>query len=168
MESNRRLLQHCLAASTSPETGSAVNSGQPVPRLRRILSCQEPLAATAAFFAGVVLLAACGAQAPGEGPTGTYATDVHGAAAPFNGHWAITYAASGSETVDFNGAEFVQEKASFTKDYVTFHGGTGPHACPAPGKYRWKITGHKLRFTLVSDTCPGRVTTLAHPLTQQG
>ena len=137
-------------------------------RLGRVPHCQGPLTATAAVFASVVLLTACGTTSAGNGPKGTYATDVHGPSGPFTGHWAITFTNGGSETVDFNSAEFVQEKASFTKDYVTFHGGTGSHACPAPGRYRWKLDGQELRFTLVSDTCPGRVTTLARPLIKQG
>jgi hypothetical protein len=54
-------------------------------------------------------------------------------------------------------------------NHVTFHDVSGPFRCKdaqATGRYAWKITGTKLRFTRLADKCPGRSTLLTATYTR--
>jgi hypothetical protein len=68
-----------------------------------------------------------------------------------------------------NGGTAVVGSLSVAGNRVTFHDLGGPLACRGAqvnGTYTWKVTGAKLVFTRVKDTCVGRRTILARPFTR--
>jgi hypothetical protein len=68
-----------------------------------------------------------------------------------------------------NGGTAVVGSLTVVGNKVTFHDLGGPLACRGAqvnGTYTWKVTGAKLVFTRVKDTCVGRRAVLAHPFTR--
>jgi hypothetical protein len=65
-----------------------------------------------------------------------------------------------------NGGTAVVGSLTVAGNRVTFHDLGGPLACHGAqvnGTYTWKVTGTKLVFTRVKDTCVGRRTVLSYP-----
>jgi hypothetical protein len=60
----------------------------------------------------------------------------------------------------------VKGKDTITGNEITLHDKSGSDVCPTPGKYKFKLTGTKLKFTKISDSssskCIGRVDVLTH------
>jgi hypothetical protein len=124
-----------------------------------------------AVLPAAVALTGCGGTTHATAPLdGTYAANVHESTqGTFNGHWAMTFSKNNALSVSWNGTRFDTGKVSFDKNVVTFVSDRGGlHACPTPGRYRWSLAGQTLHFRLISDTCPGRVITLAIPFRKQG
>ena len=117
-----------------------------------------------------VAVAAALALAPAvlgaAGLTGTYsgklATKV-AKNATLNGTWKLTFAAGGKYTIARNGVSLIHGTAAFASGgKITFGHESGPAACPAsePGSYRYAVNGKTLSFSLVKDTCTGRLAVL--------
>jgi hypothetical protein len=122
--------------------------------------------AYAAILAASLVLA-CSAVAAG-GLTGTYKTKITGSK-HFNGTWTLQFTKKGAYTVKHNGKVEVTGTFTSTDSKLTFlKGDKGPGACPGVGKYEWDLTGKKLKFTRISDSCSGRRTVLSHTLTKAG
>jgi hypothetical protein len=101
--------------------------------------------------------------------SGTYATtlvstDVAVTSNRMAGDWTIGFGSSGILTVtappDFTGTysgySFDVSGSQFTTDLF------GEDVCSTllPGTYRWSLSGGRLAFTVVDDSCPGRVAVL--------
>ena len=101
--------------------------------------------------------------------TGTYSTklvstDVAVTSNRMAGDWTIGFGSNGILTVDpppsftgtTSGYSFVVAGSQFRT--VLF----GQDVCSTllPGTYRWSISGDRLTFTVVDDSCPGRVALL--------
>jgi hypothetical protein len=87
-----------------------------------------------------------------------------------NGTWVLDFSPGKYSATD-NGHAVVKGKDSIKGDKITFQpGGSGQGKCPAAGKYKFKLSGSKLRFTVISDSnpkCAGRRDVLTHgPLTK--
>ncbi|HWF72441.1 MAG TPA: lipocalin family protein [Solirubrobacteraceae bacterium] len=117
-------------------------------------------------------LALCSVALAGGGLSGTYKTKVHTSAlqGALNGTWTIAFK-SGAYTVTDNGAAVIHGKYAVKGDKITLTDKSGKDACPAPGTYKFTLTGKKLRFARVSDSnpaCIGRVTVLGGKFTKIG
>ncbi|MEP7159335.1 MAG: hypothetical protein ABI797_07890 [Chloroflexota bacterium] len=101
--------------------------------------------------------------------TGTYATtlvstDVAVTSNRMPGDWTIQFGSSGILTVTtppgftgtYSGYSFVVAGSQFTTDLF------GQDVCSTllPGTYRWSLSSDRLTFTVVDDSCPGRVALL--------
>lgn len=121
-------------------------------------------------FAAIIaasLVLACSAVADG-GLTGTYSTKITGSN-QFNGTWTLQMTKKGTYTVKQNGKVGVTGSFTSTDSKITFlKGDKGPGACPGVGKYKWDLTGKKLKFTRISDSCSGRMNVLSHTFTKAG
>ena len=62
--------------------------------------------------------------------------------------------------VRLNGRQVAEMPFLTQGNQITFAEGTGPYACPGPGRYTWEATAAGLRFTSVEDPCVGRVAAL--------
>jgi len=105
------------------------------------------------------------------GVTGRYATTIRGDKAlggSLNGRWVVDFAKAGAYTITFKGAIVVRGRSSSTRSTVSFGHESGPASCPTAGRYRFAVTGRRLRLTRIADTCPGRIGVLAHTLTKTG
>ncbi len=81
-----------------------------------------------------------------------------------NGTWVIRLK-TGSYHVADNGKAEVNGKYKIKGHTITFKDTGGPGKCSGTGKYKFKLTGRKLKFTLVSDpsaSCVGRKGVLTH------
>ena len=94
---------------------------------------------------------------------GTYTTTITGKQpAALNGEWAIAIEKNGDYVIlkrisKTQGRVEVRGKALLNpKHVVTFTKEKGPLACKVVGKYRWTITGKRLTFARLHDTCGGR------------
>jgi hypothetical protein len=68
-----------------------------------------------------------------------------------------------------NGGTAVVGSVVIAGNRITFHDFGGPLACRGAqinGSYTWKVTGTKLAFGRLSDSCIGRRGVLAHTLTR--
>jgi hypothetical protein len=66
------------------------------------------------------------------------------------GVWEIKFAA-GRDTIILNGTVEGHGHYSILGSTLTFK---PKGTCHSPGKYKFKLTGNKLRFTKISDSCP--------------
>ena len=117
--------------------------------------------AVSAVLVALVAAAAAGAAAPKL--PGTYTTNISGKKpALLNGEWAIEIAKNGDYAIlkrisKTQGKVEVRGKALLNPNHlITFTKETGPLACKVVGKYRWTITGKRLTFERLHDTCLGR------------
>lgn len=81
-----------------------------------------------------------------------------------NGTWVLNLT-KGKYAATHNGKPVVHGKDSIKGNKITFQPGSGPGKCPAVGKYKFHLTGTKLRFTVISDSnpaCIGRRDVLTH------
>lgn len=94
----------------------------------------------------------------------------HALGGHLNGTWVLDFTPGKYAATD-NGHSVVKGKDSIKGDKITFQPGTGPGKCPTPGKYKFKLSGNKLRFTVIKDSnpkCAGRRDVLTHgPLTKE-
>jgi hypothetical protein len=119
-----------------------------------------------------VALAGCSAALAAGTLSGTYKTKIHTTAlqGAVNGTWTIAFK-SGAYTVTDNGATVIHGKYTIKTDKITLTDKSGKDACPAPGTYKFTLSGNKLKFTKVSDSnpaCIGRVTVLGGKFTKVG
>ena len=83
------------------------------------------------------------------GLTGTYTTKLTGTK-QFNGTWTLQFTKKGAYSVKHNGKVEVNGSFTSTDSKLTFlKGDKGPGACPGVGKYKWDLTGKKLKFTRI-------------------
>jgi hypothetical protein len=112
----------------------------------------------AVSFAAVVATAASASPDPG-----TYAATITGATpALLNGNWRMTFG-GGSYRITRNGKEAIGGFTSIRGARITLEDWFGPYACRGAqqkGTYRWAISGRKLTFAVVKDSCAGRRTVL--------
>ena len=95
--------------------------------------------------------------------SGTYETKI-AKPASVKGLWRVKFT-SGSDTVSLNGRPLIHGHYTISKSTITLKShGTG--ACTSPGKYTFTLSGKTLKFTKISDPCPGRPEVLAHPFTK--
>lgn len=94
----------------------------------------------------------------------------HALGGHLNGTWVLDFTPGEYATTD-NGHAVVHGKDSIKGHKITFQPGSGPGKCPTPGKYKFKLSGSKLRFTVIKDSnpkCAGRRDVLTHgPLTKE-
>lgn len=95
----------------------------------------------------------------------------HALGGHLNGTWVIDFT-PGMYSATHNGHAVVKGKDSIKGDKITFEpGGSGSGKCPASGKYKFKLSGNKLRFTVIKDSnpaCAGRRDVLTHgPFTKE-
>lgn len=116
----------------------------------------------------VVLLVMASSAVADSGLTGTYKTKITGSG-HFNGKWTLRFTKRGALTVEQNGNVEVTGSFTSTDSKLTFaKGEKGEGACQGVGKYKWDLTGKKLKFTRISDSCSGRRTVLSHTYTKAG
>jgi hypothetical protein len=94
------------------------------------------------------------------GLSGTYKTTI-ASPAPIKGKWKVTFT-PGAYTVSDNGNLVVKGIDAIAGRAITLMDKSGPGACKKPGKYTFAVTGKKLKFTKISDTCNGRPGVLSH------
>src|ERR1700678_3454132 len=124
--------------------------------------------ATIASF--LVALGLCSVALGASTLSGTYKAKIHTTAlhGQLNGTWTIAFK-NGAYTVTDNGKAVIHGKYTLDADKITLRDKSGPDACPAPGTYRFTLTGDALKFTKVSDSnpqCVGRVTVLGGKFTK--
>ena len=91
-----------------------------------------------------------------SGLKGTYAAKITGAPSPqLNGTWALKFSGSGY-TILLNGHAVISGSLSYEQGSILFTDKSGPLACKPKGSYRYILGGKTLRFTVYTDTCPGR------------
>jgi hypothetical protein len=80
-----------------------------------------------------------------------------------NGTWVLNFTA-GHYKATQNGSLAVKGKNTISGKKISFKDTAGPAKCSGTGKYKFKISGNKLRFTLVSEpsACVGRKGVLTH------
>lgn len=118
-----------------------------------------------ALAAMIVLGAASTALAAG-GLSGKYTTTIKGDSAlggQLNGTWVIHFT-KGAYHVSEDGHAITHGKDVVTGNTITFHDTGGMGVCPGTGKYKFKLAGTKLRFTVITDSssCAGRKGVLTH------
>ena len=118
-----------------------------------------------ALAAMIVLGAATTALAAGT-LSGKYTTTIKGDSAlggELNGIWAIHFTKGAYHVFD-DGHPLTHGKDTIKGNTITFRDTGGMGACPTVGKYKFKLTGNKLRFTVISDSssCAGRKGVLTH------
>ena len=95
----------------------------------------------------------------------------HAEGGHLNGTWVLDFT-KGKYAASDNGHPVVHGADSIKGDKITFQPGKGMDKCPAPGTYKFKLSGSKLTFTVVSDSnpkCAGRRDVLTHgPFTKVG
>ena len=103
----------------------------------------------------VVALSLCAVALAASSLSGTYKTKIHTTAlgGQLNGPWTINFK-SGTFKVSFNGKERIHGTYSIKGADITLKDGSGPDACPAPGTYKFKLSGKTLKFTKISDSNP--------------
>lgn len=106
------------------------------------------------------------ALAGGNLPLGKYTANIK-APARLKGIWVLNFTKGGKYAISDSGAVVVRGHFTSTSR-IYFSNETGPAACPQLGVYAWKRTGKTLKFTKVSDPCPGRAAVLSHPFTATG
>ncbi len=82
-----------------------------------------------------------------------------------NGTWVLKLTKSDKYSASLNGKLTDKGKATISGNKITFKDTGGPGKCPAPGKYKFKLTGAKLKLTAISDStaaCVGRKDVLTH------
>lgn len=81
-----------------------------------------------------------------------------------NGTWVIKLK-NGTYHVTDNGKAEVHGTFKITGDKVSVKDTGGPAKCSGTGKYKFTVTGNKVRFKLISDpssSCVGRKDVLTH------
>ena len=125
----------------------------------------------AAAIAAMIMLGAATTALAAGGLSGKYKTTIKGDSAlggALNGTWVIHFT-PGAYHVSENGHPITHGKNTIKGNTITFHDTGGTGTCPGTGKYKFKLTGNKLRFTVISDpaSCAGRKRVLTHgPLTK--
>lgn len=129
----------------------------------------------------LALLATSSAALAAAGLSGTYKTTITGEPGPlraFNGTFTVSFKAgksvtTGKYTWKHNGAFVSGGNYTISASTITFKDTSGafsmPYRCPGPGKYSFKVTGKKLKFTVISEdkNCFGRQVWLTkHPFTK--
>jgi hypothetical protein len=102
-------------------------------------------------------------------PHGTY-RGVVPSPLPLAGAWTLDFQGH-NETVTYKGAVVVQSEFTISGNKITFDDQSGPDACSVPGVYKFKLTGKKLNFTLLSDSsskCSGRELIFSETFTRVG
>ncbi len=97
--------------------------------------------------------------------SGKYKTKISGypSSAQLNGSWVIGFT-TGKYKVSYNGKTLGRGADSITGNTITFaKGGAG---CKGTGKYKFKLSGKKLKFSRISDSCFGRKAVLSHTFTK--
>ncbi|HMG35666.1 MAG TPA: hypothetical protein VKM94_17145 [Blastocatellia bacterium] len=76
--------------------------------------------------------------------------------------WSIKYEEGGKVTVSRNGELLVEGTYKVKGDELELTDKSGAMSCGADkaGKYKWKLEGKKLSFTMLTDECEGRATAL--------
>lgn len=121
-----------------------------------------------AIAAGVAVTLALSPAALAAGvPSGKYRTTI--TSGEEKGVWTFTFTKSGAYTVrgDFPG--LIRGKGKYSGTTMTFDhetNGTQETCGEAAGRYRFTITGRKLKFARISDSCEGRRSVLSHTLTR--
>jgi hypothetical protein len=93
---------------------------------------------------------------------GTYDAVIKSPNAALNGTWMIDFVADGTYVVakqPKTKAVLISGSSTVSGNRVTLVDKAGPLRCTgssATGTYSWKLTGKKLKFTKVKDTCGGR------------
>ena len=99
--------------------------------------------------------------------TGKYKTTIkHDSAlgGALNGTWVLRLTKGGYHVFQ-NGHAITHGTDTIKGHTITFRDTGGPGACPGTGKYKFNLTGNKLKFTLISDpktACAGRKGVLTH------
>jgi len=120
-----------------------------------------------------VLIAALAAgTALAAGLQGTYTTKLTDASLRFlNGSWTIKLGARGHYSLVHAGRTTARGTWSAAGSKLTVTDRSGFLSCPtskARGTYRWRLSGGKLKLTVIHDGCGGRETILtAHALTRR-
>lgn len=118
---------------------------------------------TAAILPTLALAGIAPAALATEHLSGTYTTRITKPAS-LKGLWTVKFTA-GADTVTLNGRPLIHGDYTISGSTITLKShGTG--ACTSPGKYTFTLSGKTLKFTKISDPCPGRPEVLAHPFTQ--
>jgi hypothetical protein len=96
----------------------------------------------------VVGMASAGEALASATISGTYRTTITKPAS-VEGTWTLDFKANGSVTVSLDG--------KVTGNHPSVKGSTltapGGHSCPTVGTYKIKLTGKKLKFTVIKDAC---------------
>jgi hypothetical protein len=110
------------------------------------------------------------AVAAGKLSPGTYRIDIsntHLLGGSLFGIWSIQFVPHSyyGYFVVHQNEQVVEGKDSIKGNKITFHDKSGTGACPGTGKYKFKLSGKKLTFTLISDpkpACIGRKDVLTY------
>jgi hypothetical protein len=89
-----------------------------------------------------------------------YAAVAAGRASRMVGTWEMAVDASGHAVIRLNGQQVVEMPYQMQGNQLTLAEGTGPFACSGPGRYTVEATAGNVRFTMVQDSCAGRVDAL--------
>lgn len=118
--------------------------------------------------AAVVVLGVAPAALASGGLSGKYKTKISHSSAlggGLNGTWVIHFTSGHFSAAD-NGHVAAQGTDSISGHTITFPRSTKPSGCHSKGKYKFKLTGSKLKFTRISDgsgsNCIGRKVVLSH------
>ena len=120
----------------------------------------------APVLAAMIVLSAASTALAAGGLSGKYTTTIKGDSAlggQLNGTWVIHFT-PGAYHVSEDGHAITHGKNTITGNTITFHDTGGIGVCPGTGTYKFKVTGTKLRFTVISDhsSCAGRKGVLTH------
>ncbi len=100
-------------------------------------------------------------------PSGKYKTKIshdHALGGELNATWVLDFTLR-EYKVFRNGKEFAHGVDEIIGMKIAFSAGTGHGSCMASGTYKFKLTGKKLAFTVISDSnpsCIGRRDVLTH------
>jgi hypothetical protein len=126
----------------------------------------------APFAALAALLALTATAFAAGGLSGKYKEKISGDSAlggALNGTWVITLT-KGHYKATENGHLIVKGTDTITGKKISLMDTSGPGKCSGTGNYKFKLSGHKLTFTVISDpsaSCAGRKGVLTHgPLTK--
>jgi hypothetical protein len=107
-----------------------------------------------------------------SGLSGKYKTVIHNnhlLHGGLNGTWVLKLS-HGDYHMTLNGEPAVHGTFTINKNVISLKDSPGPGSCPTTGKYKFKVAGDSLKFTLVSDStssnCIGRVDVLKHTFTK--
>jgi hypothetical protein len=116
--------------------------------------------------AAIAALAFSPAALAAGGLSGKYKTKIisdHALGGSLNGTWTLDFKPNGSYTVTDDGTIVIRGKFTSTASKITLSHEKGTAACPATGRYSYKLTAQTLKFSRISDpTCPGRSGVLAN------
>jgi hypothetical protein len=117
----------------------------------------------------VVFLALAAPAAASAPLSGAFGTTIRGATpAALNASWAVIFLPNGAYQIDRNHLAVVVGLGTRSAASVVFTHEHGPFACKSTGKYRWALSGKKLAFKVVQDSCAGRRIVLrSHTLIKQ-